>query len=92
MRAPDAGSESFDVRAQKDGEWIDLMQVPSAMHKIVLRRVKVMAGIDLVRSSSESGTITVGGLMRGRSRPSDHPVRGGAQEVLIDLPVLPGPL
>jgi type II secretory ATPase GspE/PulE/Tfp pilus assembly ATPase PilB-like protein len=91
VRAPHVGSESFDVCAQKDGEWIEYMQVPSAMHKIVLRRLKVMAGIDLVRSMSESGTIPVGRAHEGPiALQVTTQLSGGAEEVLIDLPVLPG--
>jgi hypothetical protein len=92
VRAPRAGSESFDVRAQKDGEWSQYMELPSAMHNTVLRRFKVMAGIDLVRSTSGLGTITVGRADNGPlALHVTIQLSDGAEEVLIDLPVLTGP-
>ena len=84
-------STEFVIRACRAGAWEDLIRLPTQMYGLVLRRLKVMANLDLVRRVSfEEGRFTLA------HRDSSFEIRAtvrlrddGQEEAMVDLPALP---
>jgi len=89
--APTGDSTEFVIRACHEGAWADLMRLPAQMYGLVVRRLKVMASLDLVRRTSfgEGRFILVHRDARFEIKATVRVRDDGQEEVMVDLPVLP---
>ena len=81
-------SSVFSVRAFGNGSWQQIVDPPAALHRAFMRRLKVMANLDLVRRLPEEE-----GRFRFAVGPSAYEIKvttrirsDGTEEAMIDLP------
>jgi type II secretory ATPase GspE/PulE/Tfp pilus assembly ATPase PilB-like protein len=81
-------STVFSVRAFSDGSWLQIVEPPAPMYRAFMRRLKVMANLNLVRRVPEEE-----GRFRFAAGPSVFEVKvtmrigpDGREEAMIDLP------
>ena len=88
--APRAGSAIAEIRAYKGGVGSQYFELPSSLHRIVVRRFKAMARMRRARPVDTQGIIR---FQPARTKPIEIRVTTETREdaqtnVLIELPVL----